>query len=690
MLKKYLEWGVNILKKYKYIIKNLDCANCAREIEAKLNKDDKINNASVNFVRSLVIFETNYDGDVFSYVNSIIKSVEVDSYIVSEDNNYDNNKNRIIYLVVGTIIGLIGVFLPINRNIKIILLIIAYVILLYKTFMNALKLLVRSKTINENLLVFISCVGAFLIGEYDEGLMVIILYEFGKLLESMAVNKSRNSITELMNIKPEFANLKIKSDIKKVDPSIVKVHDVIVVKDGEKIPLDGMVIKGSARVNQAAITGESTLLTLEKGNNAISGMINEEGLIEIEVTSNYKDSTVNRILELVENASSKKAKTETFVSKAAKIYTPIIIVLSILIIVLGSIFTNIPMHDLLYRSLLFLVISCPCAIAISVPLSYFAGIGACSKKGILIKGSNYLDTLKNVNEIIFDKTGTITTGKFENLRIEILDKKYSEKYIKTIIVKGEQLSNHPIAKSMLSLININSNSDDVKEFKEYKGRGIEFKIDKDLIRIGNYNFCNNLDDNAILYVSLNDKCISKIFVTDNIKDNVDNLISYLKDNNINARMLTGDSKNKALEIAKKVGITDVSYELLPQDKYKIVEEEIKKNDKIIAFVGDGVNDAPTLRLSHVGISMGNIGSESAIEASDVVIVNDDISKIETAIKMSKFTGKIIKQNLIFAISIKILFLSLGLFGIATMWQAVFADVGVTVLTILNSIRILNK
>ena len=690
MLKKYLEWGVNILKKYKYIIKNLDCANCAREIEAKLNKDDKINNASVNFVRSLVIFETNYDGDVFSYVNSIIKSVEVDSYIVSEDNNYDNNKNIIIYLVVGTIIGLIGVFLPINRNIKIILLIIAYVILLYKTFMNALKLLVRSKTINENLLVFISCVGAFLIGEYDEGLMVIILYEFGKLLESMAVNKSRNSITELMNIKPEFANLKIKSDIKKVDPSIVKVHDVIVVKDGEKIPLDGMVIKGSARVNQAAITGESTLLTLEKGNNAISGMINEEGLIEIEVTSNYKDSTVNRILELVENASSKKAKTETFVSKAAKIYTPIIIVLSILIIVLGSIFTNIPMHDLLYRSLLFLVISCPCAIAISVPLSYFAGIGACSKKGILIKGSNYLDTLKNVNEIIFDKTGTITTGKFENLRIEILDKKYSEKYIKTIIVKGEQLSNHPIAKSMLSLININSNSDDVKEFKEYKGRGIEFKIDKHLIRIGNYNFCNNLDDNAILYVSLNDKCISKIFVTDNIKDNVDNLINYLKDNNINARMLTGDSKNKALEIAKKVGITDVSYELLPQDKYKIVEEEIKKNDKIIAFVGDGVNDAPTLRLSHVGISMGNIGSESAIEASDVVIVNDDISKIETAIKMSKFTGKIIKQNLIFAISIKILFLSLGLFGIATMWQAVFADVGVTVLTILNSIRILNK
>ena len=689
MLKKYLRWDVNTLKKYKFFIKNLDCANCARKIEETLNSDKNIESANVNFATSKVEVETNLDGDVLKYVNKIVKSVEPEALVYTSEVKQENITKRIIALLVGILLAGLGLYLNINSNIKLVLIVVAYIVLLSETFVKAMKLLFKSGTINENILITISCIGAFLIGKHSEGLMVIILYEIGKILEARAINKSRSSIAELMDIKPVSANLKYYNSIKVVEPESIKKDDTIVVKTGEKIPLDGIVTAGEARINPIAITGESNLITLKIGDTATSGMINEDGVIEIKVTADYEDSTVNRILELIENAGANKAKTETFVTKAAKVYTPIIILLAMSIIIFGSLFTNIPFNDLLYRSLLFLVISCPCAIAISVPLSYFAGIGVCSKNGILVKGSNYLDVLKDINKIVFDKTGTITTGKFENIKIDIIDKNYKISEVKKIIVKGEQLSSHPIASSIVKLINIKVDSNDVVDFKEYKGKGIEFKIADSDIKIGNYKFCNAEDANALFYVNINYNLVARIRLVDSIKGNAKETIAYLLQNNIDCEMLTGDSKSSALSIGEAVGLKNIKYELLPQDKYKLVNEYIKEDNTLVAFVGDGINDAPTLALANVGISMGSIGSESAIEASDVVIVNDDIGKIKSAIKISKYTSRIIKENLIFAIAIKILFLSLGLFGIATMWQAVFADVGVTVITILNSIRILN-
>ena len=674
--------------KYKYNVSNLDCANCAKKIEDALNKDKNIKNATLNFANLKLTIESDYNGDVLKYVRKIVKKIEPDIDIFDSEVKEENITTDIIRLVVGIIIGIVGLVLPVPLISKL-LLILSYIILLSKTAIKALKILIKDKSLNENFLITISCIGAYLIDKQSEGLMVIILYEIGKILEKKAVNNSRKSITELMNIKPEFANIRINKISKKVNPSDVKVGDIIIVKTGEKIPLDGIVIDGKAKLNTSALTGESVLKSVSINDAVLSGMINEEGLLEIKVTTDYENSTVNKILELVENATDKKAKTETLVTKLAKIYTPTVFILAILLIIFGMLFTDIPFTNWFYKALVFLVISCPCAIAISVPLSYFAGIGKCSKVGILVKGSNYLDNLKNINRIIFDKTGTITTGKFENLDINILDKKYTKKDIEEIIVKGESLSNHPIAKSIINLINIEKINSDVKNFKEEKGKGIYFELNKDKILIGNYKYCKALDNNSYIYVRINDSVVASLTITDKIKEDAKDTISKLKSKNITCEMFTGDNKETALKVGKYVGIDNVNYELLPNDKYKLLEEKLKDNE-VIAFVGDGINDAPTLRLAHIGISMGGIGSVSAIEASDVVIMTDELNKINKAIDISKYTSKIIKQNLIFAITTKVLVLLLSVFGIASIWQAVFADVGVTLLTILNTMRILKK
>lgn len=689
MWKKYLEWGVSTSMKYKYNISNLDCANCAAKIEDALNKDKNINDATVNFSNLKLSVETDYNGDVLKYVSKIINRIEPDVVIYEKEVKEEKIINDIIRLGIGIVLGLFGLFLPFNIINKI-LLIIAYVVLLSKTFIKAIKLLIKDKTLNENFLITISCIGAYLIDKQSEGLMVIILYEIGKILEAKAVNNSRKSISELMNIKPMFANVKKDKNIEVSKPEEVKIGDIIVVKTGEKIPLDGIIIEGSAKLNTSALTGESVLKDVSINDTVLSGMINTEGLIEIKVTSSYEDSTVNKILELVENATDKKAKTETFVSKAARVYTPLVFLLAILLILFGVIFTSDPFTVWFYRALVFLVISCPCAIAISVPLSYFAGIGKCSKEGILVKGSNYLDSLKNIKRIIFDKTGTITTGKFENIKIDIIDKKYKEKEIKELIVKGENLSNHPIAKSIVNFINMKVDSSDVKNFKEEKGKGISYTIDNKKILVGNYKFCNATIDNGFLYVNINGVVVASISITDKIKEDAKEVISSLKKNNIICEMFTGDSKSTAINVANSVGIDNVKYELLPNDKYNLLENYIKEEDTVTAFVGDGINDAPTLALAHIGISMGGIGSSSAIEASDVVIMTDELNKINKAINISKYTSKIIKQNLIFAIGTKVLILILSAVGIASMWQAVFADVGVTLITILNTTRILKK
>jgi len=689
MLRKYLEWGVNISMKYKYNIGNLDCANCAAKIEDVLNKDKNIISATVNFSNLKLSIETNLDGDVLKYVSKVVSKIEPDVVIYESKVKQENILSDIIRLSIGIIFGLLGLFLPFNIINKI-LLIIAYIILLSKTFVKAIKLLIKDKSLNENFLITISCIGAYLIDKQSEGLMVIILYEIGKILEAKAVNNSRKSISELMNIKPMFANVLRNNKIKIVNPEDVKVGDIIVVKTGEKVPLDGIVKKGNAKLNTSALTGESVLKSCNMNDTVLSGMINVEGLIEVKTTSTYEDSTVNKILELVENATDKKAKTETFVSKAAKVYTPLVFILAILLVLLGTFFTGDSFNTWFYRALVFLVISCPCAIAISVPLSYFAGIGKCSKEGILVKGSNYLDNLKNIRRIVFDKTGTITTGKFEDIKIDILDKKYKEKDIKEIIVKGEMLSNHPIAKSIINLINIEIDNSDVKDFKEYKGKGISYTINNNKILVGNYKFCNADKDNGLLHVNIDGKVIANISITDKIKDNALESIKRLKKNNIICEMFTGDSKDSAISVANSVGIDSVKYELLPNDKYNLLEKYINEKSLVTAFVGDGINDAPTLALADIGISMGGIGSSSAIEASDIVIMTDELNKINKAINISKYTSKIIKQNLIFAIGTKVLILLLSAIGIASMWQAVFADVGVTLITILNTTRILKK
>lgn len=675
--------------KYKYKLTELDCANCANKIEEKLIKDKNIINANVNFSKLTLTVETNLENNVTEYVTKIIKSVEPDVNILEISSDIKTKKKEykdLLRIIIGTLTSVLGIYI-FQGNISKILIILGYIILLYRTTKNAIKLLFKSKTINENLLVTISCIGAYFTGNINEGLMVIILYEIGKLLENIAINNSRKSISDLMDIKPEYANLKENNDSKKVNPEEVKVNDIIIIKQGEKVPLDGIVIKGEAKLNTSALTGESKLRKVTMNDKVLSGSVNTSGLIELKVTNHYNDSTVSKILELVESATDRKAKTETFVAKAAKIYTPIVLILAILIALSFPILLNISITESIYRALVFLVISCPCAIAISVPLSYFTGIGKASKEGILIKGSNYLDSLCNVNEIIFDKTGTLTTGTFTDYKLEILDKNYTEKEIINLYIQGEKLSNHPIAKSIINIFN-QSSKGNIKNFKEISGKGISYELEDNKIKIGSANFCDLSDKSGAIYLKINNKLIAKLELFDGIKKGTKNTIKKLKQLGITSKMYTGDSKEIATKIASQLGITDVSYELLPEDKYKLLEKEIKSNPGKTAFVGDGINDAPSIALADIGISMGGVGSASAIEASDIVIMTDEIDKIVTGIKISKKTNHIIKQNLIFAIGIKILVLILSALGIASMWQAVFADTGVTLITILNTTRIL--
>lgn len=675
--------------KYKYNIKNLDCANCAKKIEETLNKDKNIKSASVNFAKQTVTVETNIS-DPFNYVKDIVEKIEPDAILSKEE--IKETKNKDIYrILLGAFLGILGIIIKAPKYLSMILILLAYIILLYRTLTTAIKQL-RNKTINENFLVTISTIGAYLLGETHEGLMVIFLYEIGKMLESKAVNKSRNSVAELMNIKEETSNLKDNNKIKVVPTTEIKVGDIIVVKEGERVPLDGIVVKGETMLDTSALTGESLPVSVSTGDNVLSGSINKGGILEIKVSSIYKDSTVNKILELVENATERKTKVETIVSKYSSKYTIGVIIIAILTALFLPLFTNMTYTESIYKGLTILVISCPCAIAISIPLSYFSGIGAASKEGILIKGSNYLDSIKDIKEIVFDKTGTITTGEFYISKINIHDKKYTEDQIMKIFAGGESLSNHPIAKSVLKNYTKEINHEDIKDYKEVSGKGIEFTYKKDKVRIGNAKFCKNKEENSNIYLMINNSIVADLEIKDEIKKDVVNTMQELKKMNINIHMFTGDTKEKATEIAQQVGIDNINYSMLPSDKYTYLEEIIKKKTEksIVSFVGDGINDAPVLKLSDLGISMGSLGTDSAIEASDVVIMNDNLEKIVTAINISKKTNKIIKENLIFALGVKLLVLVLTLIGLSTMLEAVFADVGVTVLCILNTLRLLKN
>ena len=689
------------MKSYKYTLEGLDCAACAKKVEDEIANTEGYEDVVVNFSTLKLTFKTDKPSpkkEIIKLVKKLEPEVEVLEDGEEKHDKEEHNGNDIARIIIGIAIYLIALVGHFNVVITNTLTIIAFIILLYKTAKKGFKQLFKNRVLDENMLIVVSAIGAYAVGKNSEGLMVITLYEIGKILESKAVNKTRKSISDLMNIKPEYANLKQGEEFKQVAPEEVKIGDIIVVKTGEKIPLDGVIVKGNAQIDNSALTGESKLLEVSENSKVLSGSINTNGLIEIKVEQTYENSTVSQILNLVENATDKKAKTETFVSKAAKIYTPVVIGLALLVaIFMPLIISGVSYKESVYKALIFLVISCPCSIAISVPLSYISGIGKASKKGILIKGSDYLDGIKDIKEIIFDKTGTITTGKFAVSQIDVIDTNYTEQDVLKYFAMGEKNSNHPIAKSILNkyetIFKENTNIENVENFEEVSGKGIQYQYEDKIVKIGNTEFTDAEKENivgTVLYLNIDGNVIGRIVLTDEIKPKTKETMQKLHAVGVNTKMFTGDKKEIAEKIAKEVGIKAVKSEMLPQDKYNELDTIISKREEHqkVAFVGDGINDSPVLARADIGISMGGIGSSSAIEASDVVIMTDELYKIVDAIDISKKTNKIIKQNLIFSIGVKILTLVLSLFGIADMWQAVFADVGVTLITIFNTLRIL--
>ena len=560
------------MKKYEYEIAGLDCAACANEIQEGLNKNSEIKNANVNFAKMKLTYETDTlsKEEIEKIVQSIepeVELLEVNSKSKDLKNEKAQKENRkklwlhILRLVIGAIVAGVGLYIPMPQIASTIFIVLGYAVLLFKTVKNAVKLLFKSKTINENLLITISCIGAYLVGKSSEGLMVIILYEIGKILEEKAINKTRKSISDLMDIKPEYANLKKGDEIEIVEPSEVKVGDIVVAKQGEKIPLDGVVVKGTASLNTASLTGESKPQDVDENDIVLSGSIVLEGLLEIKVTEKYENSTVSKILELVENATDKKAKTETFVNKAAKIYTPIVIGIAILVGIFLPLISNVTYggeNGSIYRALIFLVISCPCAIAISVPLCYFSGIGKSSKEGILIKGSDYLDELKDVKEIVFDKTGTLTKGQFGISKIEVYSDKYMENDVLKYVVWGESYSNHPIAKSIVRNAK-NVETKKVENYEEITGKGIKYNIDGKTVLAGNSSLVGKEDEVAgstKIYLKIDDELVGAILLKDEAKHGTKEAIQALNSRGIVTKMFTGDNKKAAKQIAEELGICD--------------------------------------------------------------------------------------------------------------------------------------
>ena len=575
--------------------------------------------------------------------------------------------------------------------------IISYLLVGLEVLKNACLNIIKGKILDESFLMSVATLGAFLIGELPEAVAVMMFYQVGELFQDYAVDKSKKSIKELMNIRADYANIYENGKIKKVNPKEVKIGSTIIVSPGEKIPLDGEIIEGNSSLDTKALTGESIPKDVFCGNNVLSGCINLNGVIKIKVTKEFGESTVSKIIDLVENVSNKKSKSEKFITKFAKYYTPIVVIIAIILGCIIPFLIKDSYSNWIYRALSFLVVSCPCALVISIPLSFFGGIGGASKIGVLIKGSNYLEMLSKVDTILFDKTGTLTKGIFDIQKINPIG--ISKDKLLEMVAYAENYSNHPVADAIKKAYTKKIDDKKIKDIKEIPGLGIKAKIGKQLVLVGNkklmqeenINFIECDDIGTILYVAIDKNYCGYILIADEIKDDSKTAIKELKSNGIKQTiMLTGDKRVVALDVSKKLGI-DLSYfELLPQDKAKKVEEILnnKSSNSIVAFVGDGINDAPVLALADIGISMGMVGADSAIEASDVVIMTDELSKIVSAMKISKKTIRIVKENIIFAIFIKIAVLILAALGISSMWQAVFADVGVSIIAVLNALRVL--
>ena len=608
-------------------------------------------------------------------------------------------KKKLIKIIISTILLLIFSLIKINNTINLVGFLIIYIIIGYDIIKKSIKNIINGQIFDENFLMTIATIGALILGENLEAIMVMLLYQIGELFQSYAVGKSRKSISDLMDIRPEYAGIEKEGKIIQIFPEELKIDDIIIVKPGEKIPIDGIVIDGNGTIDTAALTGESIPREVEVGNEVISGCINLNSTLKIKVTKIFEESAVSKILNLVENASNKKAKTEKFITKFAKYYTPIVVVLAVLLTIVPSlVLRNRTIIEWLKRALTFLVISCPCALVISVPLGFFGGIGGASKKGILIKGSNYMETLAKVKTIVFDKTGTLTKGAFEVQ--EIHSNNISKEQLLEIAALAEIYSNHPIASSIKKACKKDLNKERVQNIEEIAGKGIKAIIDDREIYVGNAKLMNSIEINiqpkdvigTVIHIAGKNKYLGYIVIADEIKQNSKKAIEDLKNINKiqNIVMITGDNKNTAKHVGKELEIDKVYYEMLPIDKVEKVEEilGIEANRNVV-FVGDGINDAPVLTRADIGIAMGALGSDAAIEAADIVIMDDNIQKINEAIAICKKTLKIVKQNIVFALGVKILFLTLGAMGITSMMGAIFADVGVSVIAILNSMRTLN-
>ena len=610
-------------------------------------------------------------------------------------------KKKLYKIIISAILFIIALVVPfqniwINRAIYL----ISYIIVGFEILKKAVRNIKRGKVFDENFLMSVATIGAFAIQEFPEAVAVMLFYQIGELFQDYAVDKSRKSISSLMDLRPDYANVLRNGKEEKIDPDDVKIDEIIIVKPGEKVPLDGVIIEGNSFIDTKGLTGEPKPRRVAESDEILSGCINLEGILKIRVKKEYDESTVSKILELVENASSKKSKSEKFITKFAKYYTPIVVIVAVFLALIPPlIIKNATFSDWLYRALSFLVVSCPCALVISIPLSFFGGIGGASKNGILIKGSNYLEALSNLETVVFDKTGTLTEGVFKVQKINSIG--ISEEELLQIAAYAEWYSNHPIAKSVKQEYSKNVEEVKIKNVKEITGKGILASIDEKQVLIGNeklmqeynINYEKSKEVGTILYIAIDNVFSGTILISDKIKDDSVKCIELIKTNGIKQTiMLTGDKKEIAENISKKLGIDKVHSELLPDEKVKKMEELLKNKtqNKKIAFVGDGINDAPVLALADIGIAMGGLGSDSAIEAADIVIMTDEPSKISIAIKISKKTMKIVRENIIFAITIKIIVLILSALGIATMWEAVFADVGVAIIAILNSLRMLNK
>lgn len=608
-------------------------------------------------------------------------------------------KKEVIKVVIALILFLISLIIPFeNAWINIGIYIISYLIVGLDVLIEAIKNIFKGEVFDENFLMTIATIGAFAIGEYPEAVAVMLFYQVGEMFQSYAVDKSRKSIASLMDIRPDFANIKKNGSIEKVSPDKISIGDIIIVKPGEKVPLDGTIVDGNSILDTSALTGESVPREVSIGDEILSGSINQNGLIEIKVTKSFGESTVSKILDLVENASSKKSKSENFISKFAKYYTPIVVVIAVLLAIIPPIiFKETEFIQWLYRALTFLVVSCPCALVISIPLGFFGGIGGASKLGVLVKGSNYLEALSKTEVVVFDKTGTLTEGVFEVKKVNSVD--ITKEDLIKYAAYAESFSNHPIANSLKKAYGKDIDNKKISETHELLGLGVNAVVDGKEVFVGNeklmqeknieYIKCNEIG--TILYVAINNQFKGTIIISDKIKADAKKAIEKLKKNNVKKIvMLTGDKKAVGESVAKELGLDEVYTELLPNNKVEKVEELMKsKSEKgKLAFVGDGINDAPVLAISDIGIAMGGLGSDAAIEAADVVLMTDEPSKVVDAIKISKKTLKIVKQNIIFAIVVKILVLILSAIGLSNMWQAVFADVGVSVLAILNALRVL--